>query len=150
MPRHVRSRRPATLTISAAAERLGISPRMLRYREALGLLPVTQAGTRDRPNGRGHAHRRFGDDDVRAVELGLEIEKDYDITPAALAFALRVLADPRARERVRELGVRIGRLNPPPTRALDWEQEKALRLLGGRRPRPPGAGGASPGAGRAR
>lgn len=137
---------PVAFSISEAAERLGISPRMLRYREALGLLPVTQAGARDRPNRRGHAHRRFGDGDVRAVELGLEIEKDYDVSPAALAFALRVLADPRARERVRELGVRIGRLNPPPTRALDWEQEKALRLLGrrgaaspgGRLPRPGG------------
>lgn len=141
MPRPSRPRSPAApgisaLGISEAAERLGISPRMLRYREALGLLPVTQAGSRDRPYRRGHAHRRFGDGDVRAVELGLEIEKDYDVAPAALAFALRVLADPRARERVRELGVRIGRLTPPPTRALDWEQQKAQRLLGTRRPRP--------------
>src|SRR6202008_3894425 len=37
------------MRISEAAKRLGMSPRMLRYREDLGLLPPL----RDRPSGRG-------------------------------------------------------------------------------------------------
>ena len=43
------------MRITEAAARLGMSPRMLRYREDLGLLPPL----RDRPTGRGHAHRQF-------------------------------------------------------------------------------------------
>jgi len=40
-----------------------------------------------------------------------------------------VLADPRVREQVAELGRRIGRIQPPTARALDFEKERALRLL---------------------
>jgi MerR family transcriptional regulator, copper efflux regulator len=45
-----------------------------------------------------------------------------------------VLADQRVRADVAELGRRIGRIQAPPARALDFEQERALRLLslGGR------------------
>lgn len=114
--------------IGDAAERLGTTPRMLRYRESLGLLPRTK----DLPSGRGHRHRRFSLGDLSAVEEGLQLEHDYDITPTALAFALRVLADPDALARVRTYGERVGRLSPPPTRALDFEKQKALRLLAAR------------------
>lgn len=112
--------------ITEASQRLGISPRMLRYRESLGLLPVvrrrrTQAAAR---------HRRFGVADLDAVALGLAIEQRYDISPAALAFGLRVLADPSARAEVAELGRRIGRIRPLPAMAMDFEKERALRLLG--------------------
>ncbi|MFC5752981.1 MerR family transcriptional regulator [Actinomadura rugatobispora] len=118
------------MRITEAARRLGTSPRMLRYRESLGLLPAT----RDAPAG---GHRRFGDAELRAVALALALEKRFDIGPAELAFGLRVLAEPDAQARVRELGERIGRLSAPPTRALDFEKEKALRLLQQRqRPRP--------------
>jgi MerR family copper efflux transcriptional regulator len=126
------------MRISAAAERLETTPRMLRYRESLGLLPALRhdrrrlrsrqrAGERDA----GHAagHRQFTDADVAAVALGLSIERRYDISPVALAFGIRVLADPRVRAEVAELGRRIGRIQPPPARALDFEQERALRLL---------------------
>lgn len=98
---------------------------MLRYRENLGLLPVTK----EQPSGRGHRHRRFSAEDLRTVAAGLELERAYDTTPAALAFALRVLAEPGTLARVRAYGERLGRLNPPPTRALDFEKQKALRLL---------------------
>jgi hypothetical protein len=37
---------------------------------------------------------------------------------------------------VAELGRRIGRIQPLPTRALDFEQERALRLLRADPPRP--------------
>jgi MerR family transcriptional regulator, copper efflux regulator len=117
------------MRITEAARRLGTSPRMLRYRETLGLLPSTRE-----PVGRGTAHRRFGDAELRAVALTLTLEKRYDVGPAELAFGLRVLAEPEVQARVRELGERIGRLSAPPTRALDFEKEKALRLLQRRHP----------------
>lgn len=102
--------------------RLGISPRMLRYRESLGLL----AGTRAVPA----AHRRYTEEDLRTAQLVLDLERRYDITPAALAFALRVLADGEAATRVRELGERTGALVPAATRALEFEKQRALRWLG--------------------
>ncbi|MGN6794694.1 MAG: MerR family transcriptional regulator [Streptosporangiaceae bacterium] len=114
------------MRITAASQRLGISPRMLRYRESLGLLPVVR-------HRRGHLaprHRQFGATDLDAVALGLAIEQRYDISPAALAFGLRVLADPSARAEVAELGRRIGRIRPLTAMALDFEKERALRLLG--------------------
>ncbi|RNL81541.1 MerR family DNA-binding transcriptional regulator [Halostreptopolyspora alba] len=113
------------LPISEAAERLGTSARMLRYRESLGLLPVTK----EQPSGRGHRHRRFTEEDLNTVASGLELEHSYGISPAALAFALRMLAEPATLARVRAYGERLGRLAPPPARALDFDKQKALRLL---------------------
>ena len=135
------------MRITAAARLLGTSPRMLRYRESLGLLPTVrdrpaarrQAGRLREPSGqpgrapgqpgRAPGHRRFGPEDLDAVALALAIEQRYDISPAALAFGLRVLADPGARGEVAELGRRIGRIQAPPARALDFEKERAHRLL---------------------
>jgi MerR family copper efflux transcriptional regulator len=80
------------------------------------------------------------------VNAALRLEQRYDITPAALAFGLRVLADPAARAAVTDLGRRVGRLPSPPERALDFEKERALRLLGGSPAPGAGAGtGAGPG-----
>jgi hypothetical protein len=81
------------------------------------------------PGGRPRGHRRFADDDLAAVAHALRIEQRYDISPAALAFGLKVLTEPGARAEVAELGRRIGRIPPPPARALDFEQQRALRLL---------------------
>ncbi|WP_460306398.1 MerR family DNA-binding transcriptional regulator [Actinocorallia aurea] len=111
------------MRITEAAQRLGTSPRMLRYREKLGLLPPRS----------GRSHRQFTELDLRAVATGLAVEQRYDVGPSELAFALRVLADPEARARVQDLGERLGRLKPHPVRALDFDQAKAQRLL---RPRP--------------
>jgi len=84
-------------------------------------------------------HRQFTDADLAAVALGVSLERRYDISPVALAFGIRVLADPRVRAEVAELGRRIGRLQPP-ARALDFEQERAQRLLRlGEAAPPPGA-----------
>jgi hypothetical protein len=75
-------------------------------------------------------HRQFAEEDLDAVALALAIEHRYDITPAALAFGLRVLAEPAVRAEVADLGRRIGRIQAPAAaRALDFEQERALRLL---------------------
>jgi len=165
------------MRITAAAQWLGITPRMLRYRDDLGLLPVTRRSAAARPGraapvsvpatpvsppattgsapasqtghpagrpraatiprpgtsraGRGAArHRNFGPADLDAVAFGLAIERRYDISPAALAFGLRVLADPVARAQVAELGRRTGRVGPlPAALAMDFEKERARRLL---------------------
>ena len=140
------------MRITEAAQRLGTSPRMLRYRESLGLLPTLGgAGASEavRPAGagaggkarRGPGHRQFRDQDMEAVALALDLERRLDISPAALAFGLRVLAEPGVRAQVAELGRRIGRV-PPPGSALEFEKERALRLLSmGRRPGTPAVSG---------
>ena len=161
------------MRITEAAQRVGTSPRMLRYRESLGLLPTlggagaSEAGREGRAAGqhvgrpaegaagpaaggpagrparagtggrarRGPGHRQFREQDVDAVALALDLERRLDISPAALAFGLRVLAEPGVRAQVAELGRRIGRIPPPPGSALDFEKERALRLLSmGHRP----------------
>src|ERR1700748_2802926 len=81
------------MRITEAAPRLAMSPRMLRYGEDLGLLPPL----RDRPYGRGHAHRQFTEEDLAAITAALVIERRFDITPAALAFGLRGARADRAR-----------------------------------------------------
>jgi MerR family transcriptional regulator, copper efflux regulator len=145
------------MRITEAAQQLGTSPRMLRYRDLLGLLPPVRepvpaphkrhprpgSGTAPlrhaaQPGGppgliaaprHAPGHRRFGEDDLAAVALALQIEQRYDISPAALAFGLRVLTEPGVRAEVAELGRRIGRIRPLPARALEFEKERALRLL---------------------
>ena len=118
------------MRITEAAQRLGTSPRMLRYRDMLGLLPPVREPAPGRaPGGQARAHRRFGDDDLAAVAHALRIEQRYDISPAALAFGLKVLTEPGVRAEVAELGRRIGKIAPPPARALDFEQQRAQRLL---------------------
>jgi MerR family transcriptional regulator, copper efflux regulator len=126
------------MRITEAARRLDMTPRMLRYRESLGLLPqLRHTGRRAiqrRPSGTTEPpaeglHRQFTDADLAAVALSASLERRYDISPAALAFGIRVLADPRVRAEVADLGRRIGRIQPPPARALDFEQERAQRLL---------------------
>jgi len=130
------------MRISEAARRLGTSARMLRYREDLGLLPQVRdplpwlsgpgvaapaAAVRGRPH--GPSHRQFSEADLEAVAAALELERRYDISPASLAFGLRVLAEPAVRAAVADLGRRLGRIPATPGRALDFEKERALRLL---------------------
>jgi MerR family transcriptional regulator, copper efflux regulator len=80
----------------------------------------------------GAAHRQFSEEDLAAVAAALELERRYDVSPAALAFGLRVLAEPTVRASVADLGRRLGRIPAPASRALDFEKERALRLLQGR------------------
>ena len=130
------------MRISEAARRLGTSARMLRYREDLGLLPQVRdplpwSPRRGAAGGLGAAaggphgpsHRQFSEADLEAVAAALELERRYDISPASLAFGLRVLAEPAVRTAVADLGRRLGRIPATPGRALDFEKERALRLL---------------------
>jgi MerR family transcriptional regulator, copper efflux regulator len=120
------------MRISEAARRLGTSARMLRYREDLGLLPRVrdQLTGPSWPSGpHGPAHRQFSEADLEAVAAALELERRYDISPTSLAFGLRVLAEPPVRAAVADLGRRLGRIPATPGRALDFEKERALRLL---------------------
>jgi MerR family transcriptional regulator, copper efflux regulator len=110
------------MRITQAARRLGTSARMLRYREDLGLLPQVRDGL-------GPSHRQFGPEDLQAVAAALELERRYDISPASLAFGVRVLAEPSVRAAVADLGRRLGRVPAPASRAVDFEKERALRLL---------------------
>jgi MerR family transcriptional regulator, copper efflux regulator len=119
------------MRITEAARRLGTSARMLRYREDLGLLPRVRDGF-GRAGSRGPAHRQFSEEDVAAVAAALELERRYDISPASLAFGVRVLAEPAVRASVADLGRRLGRIPAPASRALDFEKERALRVLQGR------------------
>jgi MerR family transcriptional regulator, copper efflux regulator len=120
------------MRISEAARRLGTSARMLRYREDLGLLPRVRdhfTGSSWPSGPHGPAHRQFSEADLEAVAAALELERRYDISPASLAFGLRVLAEPPVRAAIADLGRRLGRIPATPGRALDFEKERALRLL---------------------
>lgn len=110
------------MRITEAAAALSTTPRMLRYREALGLLPVLTWRRR---------HRHYGERDLRAARLAHALEDRYDVAPAALAFAVRTLCDADVAARVRALAELTGRL-PAPTHVLDFDQQKAQRLLGDR------------------
>ena len=79
--------------------------------------------------GLGASHRQFSEADLEAVAAALELERRYDVSPASLAFGLRVLAEPPVRAAVADLGRRLGRIPATPGRALDFEKERALRLL---------------------
>jgi len=108
------------LTIGQAAGRLGTTPRMLRYRERLGLLP------KHHPAG---AHRRYDSDSLRAASYAIALERAYGVSPVTLAFALRALTEPGVRDDVRRLGELTGRTDRSPLAALDFDQQKARRLL---------------------
>jgi MerR family copper efflux transcriptional regulator len=109
------------LGIRAAAAALRTTPRMLRYRESIGLLPIVRA-----PG----AHRRYDEQALRAAGFAITLERTYDVSPGELAFALRALTEPAVYEDVRRLGELAGRGRRSALAALDFEQEKARRLLG--------------------
>jgi len=106
--------------VGQAAQRLGTSARMLRYAEDLGLAapPRTAAG-----------YRAYGEQDLLAAALALELQARYRATPAAVAFGLRALADPGLAAELRLLGRLARQELAPPLGALDFETRKARRLL---------------------
>ncbi len=118
------------MSIGGAAARLRTSARMLRYRESIGLLPSAGRGS--------GTHRRYDEQELLAAAYAMRLESRYDVSPKALAFTLRALSDPQVLTDVRELGRLCGRL-PSGLAALDFDQQKAQRLLRPRsvaKPRP--------------
>ncbi|MCM3925694.1 MerR family transcriptional regulator [Frankia sp. AiPs1] len=122
------------LPIARAAAVLGTTPRMLRYRESLGLLVPARS-----PGG----HREYGERELLAAAYADELERRYQVSPSDLAFAVRVLAEAEVAADVRRLGQLTRRIAPsPPVAALDFEAQKGRRLL--RMPGPAGAAGSGP------
>jgi MerR family copper efflux transcriptional regulator len=121
--------------VGEAARRLGTSARMLRYAEQLGLV--------DPPRGPS-GYRAYGDQDLLAAALALELQARHGVAPAALAFGLRALADPDVAGELRLLA-RLGRhrrgpgnprevprwigRDPDRGTALQFETDKARQLL---------------------
>src|ERR1039457_2742341 len=112
------------MRITEAATRLGASPRMLRYRDLLGLLPpvreaareaareprtggaqirgtraadgsTPRAGSRSAPRRGAPGHRHFDGGGPGAAARGPAFERRYDVSPAAVAFGMLVLTEPR-------------------------------------------------------
>jgi DNA-binding transcriptional MerR regulator len=108
-------------SVGQAAARLGTTARMLRYREGLGLVAPSRTASR---------YRMYGEEDLLAAALGAHLEDLYGVSPAALAFALRVLSDIDLQSRLRLLGGLLRRPEAPSIAALDYDQHKAERLLG--------------------
>ena len=110
------------MRITEAARAVGTTPRMLRYRESLGLLPAAAEAP-----GR---HRRYHEEDLAAAAWAAAVEQRYAVPPQALAFALRAVCEARVAADVRRLGELTDRIAPS-VRALDFDQVKAQRLLRG-------------------
>ena len=90
---------------------------MLRYAEQLGLVaPARTAG----------GYRDFGQHDLAAAAFALQLQARHRVTPAALAFGLRVLEDPEVAGSLRRLARLRG---SDQVTALDFETAKARRLL---------------------
>jgi DNA-binding transcriptional MerR regulator len=109
-------------TIAEAAARLGTTPRMLRYRESLGLVTP--------PRG-GGGRRWYGERELLAAGAAVTLEEAYGVPPGALAFALRAMSDPEVAADVRTLGAlaRTPGFAPTPIEALDFDAAKARDLL---------------------
>lgn len=85
----------AAEVVGVAAARLGTTPRMLRYRESLGLVaPARTAG----------GYRTYGEHDLLAAAHAADLEERYGVPPAAVAFALRAVHEPEVREAIGVLG----------------------------------------------
>ena len=118
-----------TEVVGGAAARLGTTPRMLRYRESLGLLaPARTAG----------GYRTFDHRDLLAAAYAADREERHRVSPAAVAFALRAVHDAALRDELATLA-RLARRQPEPGRATGPAGHQAS---GGpsRRPEPEPAG----------
>jgi MerR family transcriptional regulator, copper efflux regulator len=106
------------MRVGDAARQVGTSARMLRYAEQLGLVaPARTAG----------GYRDYGERDLAAAAFALELQDRHRVTPAGLAFGLRVLRDPEVAGSLRRLARLRG--GAEPGTALDFETAKARRLL---------------------
>jgi MerR family copper efflux transcriptional regulator len=122
--------RPGTVeVVGAAAARLGTTPRMLRYRESLGLLaPARTAG----------GYRTYDRRDLLAAAYAAELEERHGVPPAAVAFALRAVHDAELRDELAVLG-RLARRQPEPGAVAAAAGEPARRPAAATAPAEPAA-----------
>jgi MerR family transcriptional regulator, copper efflux regulator len=107
--------------VGQAAARLGTTPRMLRYAEQLGLLAPARSGGN---------YRVYAERDLLAAAYAGDLAAAWQVTPAALGFALRALTEPEVAARLRALARLAGHGGlESRTAALDFEASKARRLL---------------------
>jgi len=106
--------------VGTAAARLGTTPRMLRYRESLGLV---------RPSRTAAGYRGYAERDLAAAALSAELEAAWGVTPAALAFGLRALREQEVAARVQLLGRLAGEESPSGLAVLEFEERKARQLI---------------------
>ena len=71
----------------------------------------------------------LAEEDVEAVAAALELERRYDISPAALAFGVRVLAEPRCGPRWPTWAGGWAAFRPRPAGPWTSRRRRALRLL---------------------
>ncbi|HZD74009.1 MAG TPA: MerR family transcriptional regulator [Actinomycetota bacterium] len=112
----------AAEVVGAAARRLGTTPRMLRYRESLGLVAPARTGG---------GYRTYGESDLLAAAYAADLEERHGVPPAAVAFALRAVHEPGLRDQITLFGrlVRRQPVRADHTAALDFETRKARALL---------------------
>jgi DNA-binding transcriptional MerR regulator len=103
-------------TVGQAATRSGWSARMLRYLEHAGL--VVPART---PSG----YRLYGIRELNQLRTLRDLRRRFAVELTELAFAARLRRDPDLRAAVDTWLAGTG------VEALDWEQRKHERLLGG-------------------
>lgn len=109
--------RRRTVWIAEASELTGQSPRMLRYREALGLIPRAQS-----------VRRRYTPQALAAASFAAELEHRHGVGPQAIAFALQAQSDPELAGDLRRLRALVLPAAEP-VRALEFDQRKAEALL---------------------
>jgi DNA-binding transcriptional MerR regulator len=85
------------MRIGDAAKELNLTPRMLRYRAELGLLPAAKA----------RKHRHFDEATLRLITHELMLEREFKVSPASLAFALQAISDPYVTGRLKDLADRL-------------------------------------------
>jgi MerR family copper efflux transcriptional regulator len=118
----------AAEVVGAAAARLGTTPRMLRYRESLGLVaPGRTAG----------GYRTYDEHDLLAAAYAADLEERYGVPPAAVAFALRAVHEPEVGDQIAVLG-RLARRQPGPTATAALDRQPGPAAAAHRQAEPAG------------
>ncbi|MEP6910892.1 MAG: MerR family DNA-binding transcriptional regulator [Actinomycetota bacterium] len=102
------------ITVGAAGERTGWSPRMLRYLESAGL--VVPARTRA-------GYRLYGLRELNQLGALRDLRQTFAVEIGEVAFVARLRREPRLRAALETW------LHGSGIEALDWEQRKHEQLL---------------------
>jgi DNA-binding transcriptional MerR regulator len=105
------------LTVGAAAEATGWSPRMLRYLEEARLVAPRRS-----PSG----YRLYGRRELNQLRSLRELRRRFGVELSEIAFAARLRREPPLRGAVETW---LGGTGAGTTDWVDWEQRKHERLL---------------------